>query len=786
MAALTVGRWGAAEPAGQSPLWRNGPFVLFLAGILAYGVFFAWHLLSRFDLLNIIRDVNVDDSFYYFQIARNLAAGHFSTFDGGITQTNGYHPLWLLLITPFYWFMDAETALFGIKGFEIVLIAGAVLLVAAAARLAEQPWLLLFALPPLLYRNVILFSGMEAAAALFMLGLLFLTLVLYARKPARWQWPLAIVAFALPWVRLEYVAISLTATAAWGAVAAWRPCSPKSDAPSPPFLPFLAAVAGILVYFGYNWLVFDGSVPVSGAVKSAWSRIAWGSGEGYSLLRNLSHALQAPIFRYELRLAAEVCIYAPLVWWLGRGAESPRDRLLLAFLVGAFSLGVGHIAQFVQTVLTEHPRFHGSAMWYFVPALLLTGLIIPVRCFVVICLIRRYIGSRWRRTAGLLSLSAAVVGGAALLARVDFAEPFRFVEHSSNSTVRSVFSGHRGAYRHRGAYVGMQVANRILPEGSVVGSWDAGAVGYFSRSPVVNLDGLVNSYEYYRATNGVTARGQFAPLHRQLGVTHLANMAYTADDFQNVLFAGAPDPIGRRFKISGAAPLGNGEDVATQLWEGLAPHFDYQREGTALMVVNRVALALARDCGPKELIVWSWNVPSDKAVFLAMNTGRGPGDLCVSEAVLPRAVVVDSVRVATQRVRDYLALLRANGRPVIRSSYDVYLMENNLVYTKEPCDEQNDLARFLLHLYPRDTSPAWMNAIGPTAHFKERGFRYRDFDFQNYGMRIDGVCVVNVPLPGYAIVRIRTGQFTEDRAVRHLWREDTRLPDVLSPKQAGL
>ena len=90
--------------------------------------------------------MNGDDSFYYFQIARNLAEGKFSTFDGGITQTNGYHPLWMLLITPFYWVFDKEAALFAIKAFEIMLIAGGVALVAAAARLARLPYIALFVL----------------------------------------------------------------------------------------------------------------------------------------------------------------------------------------------------------------------------------------------------------------------------------------------------------------------------------------------------------------------------------------------------------------------------------------------------------------------------------------------------------------------------------------------------------------------------------------------------------------------------------------------------------------
>lgn len=34
--------------------------------------------------------------------------------------------------------------------------------------------------------------------------------------------------------------------------------------------------------------------------------------------------------------------------------------------------------------------------------------------------------------------------------------------------------------------------NHVLPEDSVIGSWDAGVLGYFSRFPVVNLDVVVN------------------------------------------------------------------------------------------------------------------------------------------------------------------------------------------------------------------------------------------------------------------------------------------------------
>ena len=758
---LTAGwRRLAASAAAQSLAtlpWRNGLFGLFLAGILAYGVFFAWYLLDRSDLLNLIRDVNTDDSFYYFQIARNLAAGQFSTFDGGITQTNGYHPLWLLVITPFYWVMDPETALFGIKGFEIILIAGAVLLIAVAARLTGQLWLLLFALPPLLYENFFLFLGLEAAAALFMLGLLFAALALYARNPARGQWLLAAVAFLLPWARLEYIAISLTATAAMGLLAAWRP-EPAADAGGglaswrsriapAMFIPFLGAVAGILVYFAYNGLVFDGLVPVSGAVKNAWSQNLWNGEGGYNLFQNFGEVLQLPIFGYELLIALEVCIYAPLVWWLARRAESRLDWLLLAFLVGVLSLGVGHIAKFVQTGLTVHSEFQGAFPWYFVPAYLLAALIIPVRCFVALYLIRQFLGPRRQRTAQLLSVSVAVIGAAALLVKTDFAQPFRFVDLASSDA-----DVHKNQWA-LGAYSGGQVANRILPEGSVIGSWDAGIVGYFSRFPVVNLDGLVNSYDYFRAMNADVERGaqrwgEFRPIYQEMGITHLVNGS--RKDFENTLFAGMLDPFGRRFKIWAAAPIREA-DAAARFWAKLTPHFAYRDGDVGMTVDNRVALAVARHCAPEEVIVWSWSVPGAQPAFQPGTQTDQPGALCVSHAMLPTAVPVDSVRVAAMPARDYLTRLRAIRLPAGRDRYDVYLTENSLIYTREECSG-DDLERFFLFLHPTDVAdlPEWR---------QPHGFDSRDFAFRQYGTQVDGVCLVNVPRPGYATTRIHTGQY---------------------------
>lgn len=49
-----------------------------------------------------------DDLFYYFEIAKNFYSTHHFSFDE-ITYTNGFHPLWQLILILFY----GLTLLFG-------------------------------------------------------------------------------------------------------------------------------------------------------------------------------------------------------------------------------------------------------------------------------------------------------------------------------------------------------------------------------------------------------------------------------------------------------------------------------------------------------------------------------------------------------------------------------------------------------------------------------------------------------------------------------------------------
>ena len=744
--------WSKSQTAAE---WRL-PFALFACGLLAYGAAYAWHMLTSFDLTNLVRDVYYDDSFYYFQIAYNLAQGKFSTFDG-ITQTNGYHPVWLLLITPFYWFFDKETALFGIKAFEIMLIAGGAALIATAAWLSRLSWLLLFAaLPPLYIDPLELLLGLEAAAAMFTLSLLTLVVCLYMRDPQRWKWTLAALAFALPWVRLEYIGISLAVTAVLCAIE-WSRQERRSLRLSAfanlwhAYIPLIGAAAGILVYFAYNRLVFGAALPVNALTKRAWAQNKWAEEGGYNLVQNFWETLLLSPFGYELLIGFEICAYLLIVWRFALRSKERRDWLTLAFMVGMFGLAAGHITKIAQSILTMHSA--SGDTWYFVPAYLMAALIIPIRLYVAIHLIRCFIAPRWRITAYALQIGVFVAGAAFLLGRADFAGPFKWVDNYSRD-VRREFEIVN--------YMGAQVVNQTLPEGSVIGSWDAGVIGYFSRFPVVNLDGLVNSYDYFHASHiAQTVEAEGMNFYRRYGITHFANSLRPGSYFtDNLIFEGPSIvKIGdtRRFMIwtydrSPHEPQDE-IDYSHWVWERMKPRFDHLADGIGVVMAGRTAQAFVKDCAPDEPLIWTWQ-EHERTIEVENNLHQSPTGMCSAARVLSHSArqPAQAKKTATN---DYFAnLIRSSVRqPAIRSNFDVYLIDGSLIYTKPQCGESDVAARFFASVFPVDA-----NSLPP--RLRHIGYASIEFDFADYGaIADDGQCWATIDLPDYPIAEIHTGQY---------------------------
>ncbi len=103
---------------------------------------------------------------------------------------------------------------------------------------------------------------------------------------------------------------------------------------------------------------------------------------------------------------------------------------------------------------------------------------------------------------------------------------------------------------------------------------------------------------------------------------------------------------------------------------------------------------------------------------------------------------------------------------IIQSKFDIYLVENRLMYVKEPCTRADTEPRFFLHVIPVDQADL-------PGDRKQHGFDNLDFGFGDRFLS-DGLCFLPKDLPYYGVARIVTGQFTSDGRI---WSGEAILND---------
>ena len=107
-------------------------------------------------------------------------------------------------------------------------------------------------------------------------------------------------------------------------------------------------------------------------------------------------------------------------------------------------------------------------------------------------------------------------------------------------------------------------------------------------------------------------------------------------------------------------------------------------------------------------------------------------------------------------------------KPLIQSTFDIYLHDNTLTYVREPCARADMEAMFFLHLTSVDVADL-------PDHRKQYGFDNLGFDFGERGVIFEGKCMAKVPLPKYGISEIRTGQYVPvDGGFNHIWEAEFR------------
>ena len=94
---MTVIRTSPEQPTlrPSSRTETSGLLVLLTCGLL-FRLVLAWT-----DISVLIQKTLPDDAYYYFVVARNVAQGRGVTFDG-LAPTNGFHPLWAVILSLLY------------------------------------------------------------------------------------------------------------------------------------------------------------------------------------------------------------------------------------------------------------------------------------------------------------------------------------------------------------------------------------------------------------------------------------------------------------------------------------------------------------------------------------------------------------------------------------------------------------------------------------------------------------------------------------------------------------
>jgi hypothetical protein len=215
----------------------------------------------------LIRYPFTDDAFYYAQIARNIVSGKGVTFDG-LHETNGFHPLWLLVLLPIYALFSGDWL-----PLRVILVLQALLAAASSALLYAvlRRWTgrLLAILGVVLYQMLtflleISFSGMEIGLQGLLLIYLLWKWPTIAQNLEKKAWFLGILLGLIILARLDGVAVAGIV----GLYTLWR-LRKASPSRIGGFLARLRIASGLVTgpYFVWNLLHFGHLMPVSGAAK---------------------------------------------------------------------------------------------------------------------------------------------------------------------------------------------------------------------------------------------------------------------------------------------------------------------------------------------------------------------------------------------------------------------------------------------------------------------------------------------------------------------------------------
>lgn len=421
-----------------------------------------------------------DDAFYYLKIAQSIVHGGGSSFDG-ISPTNGYHPLWMLVVV-------AVCALTGnsllAPVIAVIVISGAVcslalwLLWDAAERWAAPGFGALavaMCLPPTLLTAMT--NGMET-------GILLLALFgwmwcvhrhdwMSFARPVRSQFFNGLVLGLIFLCRLDSAFVVIAAGALFltaGIVGRvpWRDLGART----------LAMVAGVLVlatpYFVWSRVQFGTLSPISGRVKSSFPALR----SRLDLEGDMGLGLVLVTFALGVTFAVSVIDHRRM---------KPLPAILVSPLV---VLTAGSLIHFAYTFLF---MAWGVYWWHFV--------VYGAALAVGVPQLAHRTSAAWPAARPALRTVLPILLGTGGLAT-------------------HLYGVAQKVSSHREWLLAAEWARDHTDEHAIFALKDAGLFGWFSRRQVINLDGKANGYAFLESLE----RGDVLTYLDQAGVSFVADI----------------------------------------------------------------------------------------------------------------------------------------------------------------------------------------------------------------------------------------------------------------------
>ncbi len=438
-----------------------------------------------------------DDAYYYFKTAQNIVGGLGSTFDG-INSTNGFHPLWMCVILPIFATFSGhpDMSIRAVCALSTLLAGGSVLLswgyVKALAGRSAGIIVLLLLLNPLMLRAFL--NGLETGLLLFLL-----LLWLYLDQKTPFLLPvmslsrrllLGMVCGLLFLCRLDMLFVG-GAVLGCIALSRLRLSTPRRSGMDivkacAPALAGLMIIAG--PYLFWNAYRFGHVMPISGAVKSTFPRIC-------------SDFMKFIHIKWLFGLTMVCVIIASMIVLQKRFRTAGRDQWgpsaergipILVVLCVACVLHFTYSALFMTNLV----------QWWHFATYSLVASIMVARVYGDLVAS----GGKKNAVANLVVCILICVGIGGTLTG--------YFWRAGNEKAR---------------YEAAVWASKHLPRDAVFAMTDCGMFGYFAQRRTVNLDGVINSYQYLDALS----TGRLSEFLAKCHITHIVDYEVPVDRHYN-------------------------------------------------------------------------------------------------------------------------------------------------------------------------------------------------------------------------------------------------------------